>query len=61
MRYFWVFGNIDLKIKDANKKANSNIDLKIYDEKIDPGAVDFPSGFPRENSIRWVIKLLLGN
>ena len=44
-----------------NKKANSNIDLKIYDEKIDPGAVDFTSGFSRENSIRWVNKLLLGN
>ena len=28
-----------------NKKANSNIDLKIYDEKIDPGGVDFTNGF----------------
>ena len=44
-----------------NKKANSNIDLKIYEEKIDPGAVDFTSGFSRENSIRWANKLLLGN
>ena len=31
-----------------NKKTNSNIDLKIYDEKIDPGAIDFTSGFSRE-------------
>ena len=31
-----------------NKKANSNIDLKIYNEKIDPGAVDFTSGFSQE-------------
>ena len=44
-----------------NKKANSNIDLKIYDEKIDLGAVDYTSGFSRENSIRLVNKLLLGN
>ena len=35
-----------------NKKANINIDLKIYDEKIDPGPVDFTSGFSRENNIR---------
>ena len=39
----------------------TKIDLKIYDEKIDQGAVDFTSGFSRENSIRWVNKLLLGN
>ena len=44
-----------------NKKANGNIDLKVYDEKIDPRARDFTSGFSRENSIRWVNKLLLGN
>ena len=44
-----------------NKKANSSIDLKVYYEKIDPGAVDFTSGFSWENSIRWVNKLLLGN
>ena len=44
-----------------NKKANSNIDLKIYDEKIDPGPIDLASVFSRENSIRWVNKLLLGN
>ena len=43
------------------KKANSNIDLKIYDKKVDPGAVDFTSGFSRENNIWWVNKLLLGN
>ena len=30
------------------EKANSNVDLKIYDEKIEPGAVDFTSGFSRE-------------
>ena len=42
-------------------QANSNADLKMYDGKIDPGAVDFTSGFSRENSIRWVNKLLLGN
>ena len=42
------------------KKANSNIDLQIYDGKIDPGAVDFTSGFSQENSIQWVNKLLLG-
>ena len=29
-RYFWAFGIIDLE-------TNSKIDLKIYDEKIDPG------------------------
>ena len=44
-----------------NKKENGNIVLKIYDEKIDLGAVDFTSSFSRENSIRWVNKLLLGN
>ena len=27
------------------KKANSNVDLKVYDRKIDLGAVDFTSGF----------------
>ena len=27
------------------KKADSNIDLKIYDGKIVPGAIDFTSGF----------------
>ena len=31
-----------------NKKTNSKIDLKVYDEKIDPGAVDFTSGFSQE-------------
>ena len=31
-----------------NKKGNSNIDPKIYYRKIDPGAVDFTSGFSRE-------------
>ena len=30
------------------KKANTNVDLKIYDGKIDPGAVGFTSGFSRE-------------
>ena len=30
------------------KKANSDIDLKIFDGKIDPGFVDFTSGFSRE-------------
>ena len=30
------------------EKANSNVDLKIYDEKIDPGAADFISGLSRE-------------
>ena len=30
------------------KKANSDVDLKVYDGKIDPGAVDFTSGFSRE-------------
>ena len=27
------------------EKANSNVDMKIYDEKRDPRAVDFTSGF----------------
>jgi hypothetical protein len=31
-----------------NKKANSNIDLKVYHGKIDPGAVDFTRGFSGE-------------
>ena len=31
-----------------NKKANSNIDLKVYNDKIDPGAVDFTTSFSRE-------------
>ena len=44
-----------------NKKVNSNIDLKIYDEIIDLGLVDFTSGFSQENIIRWVNKLPLGN
>ena len=44
-----------------NKKAKSNIDMKIYDEKRDPGGVDFTSGLSQENCIRWVNKLLLGN
>jgi hypothetical protein len=43
------------------EKANSNADLKIYDGKVDLGGVDFTSGFSRENSIRLVNKLLLGN
>ena len=43
------------------KQAKSNIYLKIYDGKIDSGAVDFTSGFSRENSIWWVNKLLLGD
>ena len=43
------------------EKENNNADLKIYDEKVDPGVVDFTCGFSRENSIRWVNKLLLGN
>ena len=30
------------------EKANSNVDLKMYDEKLDPEAVDFTSGFSRE-------------
>ena len=30
------------------KKANSDVDLKVYDEKIDLGALDFTSGFSRE-------------
>ena len=47
-----------MKIK---AKENRNIELKIYDKKIDPGAVDVTSGLSRENSIRWVNKLLLGN
>ena len=34
-----------MKIKE---KANRNADLKIYDEKIDPGTVGFTSGFSRE-------------
>ena len=42
-------------------EANSNIDLKVYDEKIDPEGIDFISGFSRENSIWWVHKLLLCN
>ena len=53
-RYFWVFRIIDQKTK-ANKNRSQSI------RKIDPGAVDFISGFSRENSIRWVNKLLLGN
>ena len=43
------------------EKTNSKIDLKVYDGKIDPGVVDFTIGFSRENSIRWVKKLLLSN
>ena len=43
------------------EKANNNVDLKVYDGKIDPRAVDFTSGFSQENSTRWVNKLLLGN
>ena len=43
------------------EKANVNADVKIYDEKIHPGAIDFTSDFSRENSIRRVNKLLLGN
>ena len=26
------------------------MDLKVYDRKIDPGAIDFTSGFSQENS-----------
>ena len=44
-----------------NKKANNNVDLKVYDGKIDPGAIDFTSGFSQRNSTPWVNKLLLGN
>ena len=43
------------------EKANSNVDLKIYDEKIDPGPINLTSGFSLENSIRWAKTLLLGN
>ena len=36
------------------KKANSDVDLKVYDGKIDPGDVDFNSGFSQRNSTPWV-------
>ena len=51
--YFWVFRIIYLK-------KRIKIDLEANMIKIDPGAVDFTSGFSQENSIRWVNKLLLG-
>ena len=31
-----------------NKKANSNVDRKVYDRKIDPGVVGFTSGFSQQ-------------
>ena len=30
--------------------ANNNVDLKVYEDRIDPGAVDFTTGFTQENS-----------
>ena len=64
------------KIKDANKKCNkvflgfwnNRTENKCrkrqigkqYVKRIDPGAIDFTSGFSQENSTRWVNKLLLG-
>ena len=54
-KYFWVFGIIDLKTNAVKNRSESNM------MKDRPGAVDFTSGFSRENSIRWVNKLLLGN
>ena len=52
--YFWVFRIIYLK-----KLIKIGLEANMI--KIDPGAVDFTSGFSRENSIWWVDKLLLGN
>ena len=38
-----------MQIKEkANINIDENIDLKIYDGKIDPGAVNFTSGFSQE-------------
>ena len=35
-----------MQIKE--KFSISNVDMKVYDGKIDPGAVDFTSGFSQE-------------
>ena len=43
-----------------NKKANSNVDLKVYDEKIDLGDVDFTSGFSREKQHTMDKKITVG-
>ena len=43
------------------EKENVNIDLKIYNGKVNPGAVDFTSGFSREKQQMMGKQLLFDN